>query len=59
VELVEPVGAEAYLHARIGGIAIVARVPPTTDYAPGAEVALEFDLGEASLFEGESGVALA
>ncbi|MGH7996478.1 MAG: ABC transporter ATP-binding protein [Opitutaceae bacterium] len=58
VEIVEPMGAEAYLHAMAAGTPLIARVSPTAAHRPGDLVDLSFDLAEAVLFDAESGDAI-
>jgi len=51
VELVEPMGAETYLHLRTAAHALIARLPPGISPAPGSEVVLHLDLTKAHLFD--------
>ncbi|MBM3878756.1 MAG: ABC transporter ATP-binding protein [Verrucomicrobia bacterium] len=60
VDLVEAAGAEAHVHVRVLGQAIVARVPSDSPARPGQVVAVEFAAAHARLFDpaSASGVAL-
>ena len=54
VELFEPMGAEAFLHATTGQHTLIARVAPAGRYATGERVRLAFALEHAHLFDGET-----
>jgi multiple sugar transport system ATP-binding protein len=58
VEIAEPMGAETFLHLRLGALAFVARVPPSARHQPGEAVTARFDLDQAHLFDGKTGEAL-
>ncbi len=58
VDIVEWVGAEAFLHGRIAGAPVVARVSADASHRPATSVAIAFDLAAAILFDAESGQAL-
>jgi multiple sugar transport system ATP-binding protein len=51
VELLEPMGAETYLHLRTAAHALIARLPPGISHAPGSAVVLHLDLSKAHLFD--------
>ena len=51
VELVEPLGAEVYLHLRVGQHAIVARVGPHDRPEVNQDIDLVFDMGKAHFFD--------
>jgi multiple sugar transport system ATP-binding protein len=51
VELFEPMGAEAYLHATTGLTSFVARVPLAGSFAVGLSVRVGFDLEQACIFD--------
>jgi multiple sugar transport system ATP-binding protein len=57
IELVEPMGAETYLHLAAGPTMLVARTVPCEDHRVGGEVALTFSPERAHLFDSESGAA--
>jgi len=58
VEIVEPTGAESFLHARIGGATAIARVAPDCRHAPGEAITLHLDLAHLHLFDASSENAL-
>jgi multiple sugar transport system ATP-binding protein len=58
VELVEPMGHEAYVTARAGGAALVARFPPRSGVAVQQAVELGFDPDRLHLFDRQSGDSL-
>ncbi|MDP3723150.1 MAG: sn-glycerol-3-phosphate ABC transporter ATP-binding protein UgpC [Candidatus Omnitrophota bacterium] len=51
VELVEPLGAEVYLHLRVGRHAITARVGPHDRPEVNQDIDLVFDMGKAHFFD--------
>ena len=55
VELVEPVGSEAYVHVRVGGERVVARVAAAERPAVGDDVDVVVRREDVHLFDGESG----
>jgi multiple sugar transport system ATP-binding protein len=59
VELVEPMGAETYLHLRTAGHALIARLPPGIAPARGGEIVLHLDLAKAHLFDPKTQQAIA
>jgi multiple sugar transport system ATP-binding protein len=58
VELVEPLGAEAYLHLRVGQHAIIARVGPHDRPEVNQDIDLVFDMGKAHFFDPETEAAI-
>ena len=58
VELVEPLGAEVYLHLRVGQHAIVARVGPHDRPEVNQDIDLVFDMGKAHFFDTETEAAI-
>ena len=58
VDLVEPLGSEAYLHLRAGEDTVVARVDPRTSARPGDTMDVTLDLRKLHLFDPETGMAL-
>jgi multiple sugar transport system ATP-binding protein len=58
VELLEPMGAEAFLHVTTGATALIARVAPASRFEPGQRVQLAFALERAHLFDAETGRVL-
>ncbi|MBN8261101.1 MAG: sn-glycerol-3-phosphate ABC transporter ATP-binding protein UgpC [Xanthomonadales bacterium] len=58
VETVEPVGNEVFLNLRVGGEAVVARIPPEQVPEPGTTVGLSLRPGEVLFFDPASGARL-
>ncbi|HEX6988184.1 MAG TPA: sn-glycerol-3-phosphate ABC transporter ATP-binding protein UgpC [Bacillota bacterium] len=58
VEVVEPLGAETYVHARVGRHRLIARVPGDLGVAEGEAVRLTFPPERVYLFDAESEAAL-
>jgi len=58
LDVVEPLGSEAFLSARIGAKEITARVPPRGLPAAGSEVELVFNRERLHFFDAESGETL-
>ncbi len=58
VELVEPLGAEVYLHLRVGEHGMVARVGPHDRPEVNQDIDLVFDMGKAHFFDLESQAAI-
>ncbi|WP_372013218.1 ABC transporter ATP-binding protein [Pseudoxanthomonas sp. 10H] len=59
VDVVEPVGSEAFLHLDFAGRALVSRLPPQALPAPGAQVHLRADPAHLHFFDPADGVRLA
>jgi multiple sugar transport system ATP-binding protein len=55
IEVREPMGAETYVHAAIGGHVLVARVAATSDHEVGQTMNAVFAMSHARLFDGVSG----
>jgi len=58
LDVVEPLGSEAFLSARVGAKEITARVPPRGLPAAGSEVGLRFSGERLHFFEENGGSAL-
>ena len=58
VELVEPLGAEVYLHLRAGPHALIARVGPHDRPEVNQDIDLVFDMGKAHFFDTKTEAAL-
>ena len=58
VELVEPLGAEVYLHLRVGQHAIIARVGPHDRPEVNQDIEVVFDMGKAHFFDPETEAAI-
>ena len=58
VELVEPLGAEVYLHLRAGQHALIARVGPHDRPEVNQDIDLVFDMGKAHFFDPETQAAI-
>jgi multiple sugar transport system ATP-binding protein len=54
VEVVELLGSEAYLYAQVAGQSMIARVAPSFDPAPGAQIRLWASLDAMHLFDPET-----
>ena len=54
VELVEPMGAETFLHLSTGATAFIARVRPATALAMGDDAQVAFDLDKTHLFDAQT-----
>ena len=58
VELVEPLGAEVYLHLRAGPHALIARVGPHDRPEVNQDIDLVFDMGKAHFFDTKTEAAI-
>ena len=58
VELVEPLGAEVYLHLRVGSDTLIARVGPHDRPEVNQDIDLVFDMGKAHFFDPETEAAI-
>ncbi|MCI0535399.1 MAG: ATP-binding cassette domain-containing protein [Verrucomicrobiales bacterium] len=58
IQLLEPLGPETHLHAKVGEHTLIARIGAATSVAVGQEVALALDLSSAHLFDPETGLRL-
>jgi len=58
VEVVEPVGSETYVVARVGDFALTARFPSRSGVRTGDRVELAFDPAHLHVFFGESGASV-
>ena len=58
VELVEPLGAEVYLHLRVGKHQIIARVGPHDQPEVNQDIEVVFDMGKAHFFDLDSEAAI-
>jgi len=58
VEIVEPLGAESFLHFVVNDIKMIARVQPDINVAIGSEVTFTFDPSQTHLFDVKSGDVL-
>ena len=59
VEVVQPLGAETYLHLAGHARSFVARVPPTDHFTVGQQLRLAFDAQHAHFFDAATGKAIA
>ena len=55
LEIAEPMGAETFLHLNSGAHSFVARVAPTSSFAPNERLRIAFDLTGAHFFDAISG----
>jgi len=58
VDVLEPLGSEAYLYAAAAGLSLIARVSPRATYAIGAPVTLHVNLDHLHLFDATRGTNL-
>ncbi len=58
VELVEPLGAEVYLHLKVGRHSVIARVGPHDQPEVNQDIDLVFDMGKAHFFDPETDAAI-
>jgi multiple sugar transport system ATP-binding protein len=58
VEVVEPVGSETYVVARVGEVSLTARFPPRSGVHTGDRVELAFDPDHIHLFHGDTGASV-
>ncbi len=58
IELIEPMGAETYLHLRVGENILIARIPPAGRHVLGEKLTLTPDLTHVHLFSSVTGDAL-
>lgn len=58
VEVVEPLGAEVYLHLKMGKQQVIARVGPSNHPDVNQEIDVVFDMGKAHFFDPESEEAI-
>ncbi len=58
VEVIEPLGAEVYLHLKVGQHAVVARVGPHDRPEVNQDIDLVFDMGKAHFFDCETEAAI-
>ena len=58
VEVVEPLGAEVYLHMKSGQHQIIARVGPHDRPEVNQDIDLVFDMGKAHFFDSETDVSI-
>jgi multiple sugar transport system ATP-binding protein len=58
VEVIEPLGAETHIAVRVGNDILTCRTPPRSGLEMGSTVNLSFDITQATIFDGTSGVRL-
>jgi len=58
VEVIEPLGAEVYLHLKVGSHAVIARVGPHDRPEANQDIDLVFDMGKAHFFDRETEAAV-
>ncbi len=58
VELIEPLGAETHVAVRVGDEVITCRTPPRSGLEVGSTINLSFDIAQATIFDGTSGLRL-
>jgi multiple sugar transport system ATP-binding protein len=58
IEVVEPMGAETFVHLASGGHTLIARLPPSAQPTRGDTLSFSFAPGKVHLFDAASGAAL-
>jgi multiple sugar transport system ATP-binding protein len=58
VEVVEPLGAETHIAVRVGDEILTCRTPPRSGLEMGSTINLSFDITQATIFDGASGLRL-
>ncbi len=58
VEVVEPLGPETHIAVRVGDDVLTCRTPPRSGLEMGSTINLSFDITQASIFDGTSGLRL-
>ncbi len=58
VEVIEPLGAETHVAVRVSGDVLTCRTPPRSGLEMGSTINLSFDITQASIFDGTSGLRL-
>ena len=58
VEVIEPLGAETHVAVRVGDEIVTCRTPPRSGLEVGSTINLSFDIAQASIFDGTSGLRL-
>jgi multiple sugar transport system ATP-binding protein len=58
VEVIEPLGAETHVAARVGDEILTCRTPPRSGLEKGSTINLSFDIAQATIFDGSSGLRL-
>jgi multiple sugar transport system ATP-binding protein len=58
VEVIEPLGAETHVVVRVGDEVVTCRTPPRSGLEVGSTINLSFDIAQATIFDGTSGLRL-
>jgi multiple sugar transport system ATP-binding protein len=58
VEVIEPLGAETHVSVRVGDEIVTCRTPPRSGLEAGSMINLSFDIAQATIFDGTSGLCL-
>ncbi|MCW2908052.1 MAG: glycerol-3-phosphate transporter ATP-binding protein [Actinomycetia bacterium] len=58
VEVIEPLGAETHIAVRVGDDILTCRTPPRSGLEMGSTINLSFDIAQATIFDGTSGLRL-
>jgi multiple sugar transport system ATP-binding protein len=58
VEVIEPLGSETHIAVRVGDDILTCRTPPRSGLEMGSTVNLSFDIEQATIFDGTSGLRL-
>ena len=56
VEVIEPLGAETHIAVRVGDETLTCRTPPRSGFELGSTINLSFDITQATIFDGTSGL---
>jgi ABC-type sugar transport system ATPase subunit len=58
VEVIEPLGSETHIAVRVGDDILTCRTPPRSGLEMGSTINLSFDITQATIFDGTSGLRL-
>jgi multiple sugar transport system ATP-binding protein len=58
VEVIEPLGSETHIAVRVGDNILTCRTPPRSGLEMGSTINLSFDITQATIFDGTSGLRL-
>jgi multiple sugar transport system ATP-binding protein len=58
VEVIEPLGSETHIAVRVGDEILTCRTPPRSGLEMGSTINLSFDITQATIFDGTSGLRL-
>jgi multiple sugar transport system ATP-binding protein len=58
VEVIEPLGAETHIAVRVGDEILTCRTPPRSGLEMGSTINLSFDIAQATIYDGTSGLRI-